>query len=451
VADITDPYSFGPFRLDSDKHLILRNQRPINRSRQRFEIMKALIDAAGKTVSYDNFVQSVWNDGDITFHGVRRAVNLLKKDLHEYRDCIQCDPDRGYFFVKPPTADDPASPLEPLACPRGMDHEAWLSYRVGLQELARRTEESLRRALRNFEATLASSPDYVPAHINLAEALVLLSHTGYQTFDPRKTIPTIHRHLKHALIAGTDRKTTAAALSLSGKVNLLFFFDIDASEIDYNKALALDHTYAPIYHGLAHLYVVKGFHKKAFEAIQQAHEWSPLSPMIRATNGWLRYFTGRPEEGVRLLQTTLKVYQAFPTGHVMLGMNLEAIGRITEAIHHYKTALDLQHSAVPLACLGHVYGKLKRIREARRCEKQLRILSQDRFVSTIFAAHISVGLGDHEKAVAQLMQAYAEKADWLIYLGVDPRWQPLHSNKRFVALLKKIGIYRYCKDNLNRG
>lgn len=355
-------------------------------------------------------------------------------------------PGHGYFFSPPPSAQSEPSPLEPSTCPRGMDHQSWIHYRLGLQELSRRTEDSLRRAVQCFEATLSNCPDYIPAHIYLAETLVLLSHSGYQVFDPRTTLPKIRKHLGRAIRAQADSQTNAAALALSAKVSLLFSFDFKRAEIDFERASELHRTYPPAYHGIAHLRVVQGNVEGAFEAIQEAHKCDPLSPMLHATAGWLCYFTGAYEDGVERIRQTLKLHPHFPPGHVMLGLNLEALRRYDEAIHHYKVSLDLQLSSVPLACLGHACGRDGRRREAREYLKRLHKLKEERFVNGLFFALVHLGLGDLDQTVTLLEQAYEERADWLIQLGIDPRWRELDSNARFVRLLKKVGVHKYWKE-----
>jgi hypothetical protein len=45
-----------------------------------------------------------------------------------------------------------------------------------------------------------------------------------------------------------------------------------------------------------------------------------------------------------------------------------------------------------------------------------------------------------DKAFHWLNQAYEDKNDRLIYLGVDPIADPLRVDPRFSALMKKVGL-----------
>jgi hypothetical protein len=66
--------------------------------------------------------------------------------------------------------------------------------------------------------------------------------------------------------------------------------------------------------------------------------------------------------------------------------------------------------------------------------------SQRRFISPYGIAVIYVGLGDKEQAFAWLNRAYDERDNWLNYLKVEPRLDPLRSDARFTDLLRRVGL-----------
>jgi serine/threonine-protein kinase len=61
-------------------------------------------------------------------------------------------------------------------------------------------------------------------------------------------------------------------------------------------------------------------------------------------------------------------------------------------------------------------------------------------VSSFELALIHLGLGDNEKALSEMEQAYKERSDMLVYLSVDPRLDALRPDARFRALLQRIAI-----------
>ena len=55
-------------------------------------------------------------------------------------------------------------------------------------------------------------------------------------------------------------------------------------------------------------------------------------------------------------------------------------------------------------------------------------------------AKVSHALGDEEGAFAWLEVAYNERDETLVALRVEPEWDNLRSNPRFVAIVRKTGV-----------
>ena len=53
-------------------------------------------------------------------------------------------------------------------------------------------------------------------------------------------------------------------------------------------------------------------------------------------------------------------------------------------------------------------------------------------------ALVSLGLGDHARAVSYLEQAHASDSQWLGWLKGDRIFDPLRSEPRFAALMRKL-------------
>jgi hypothetical protein len=51
-----------------------------------------------------------------------------------------------------------------------------------------------------------------------------------------------------------------------------------------------------------------------------------------------------------------------------------------------------------------------------------------------------MGLGDKDRALTYLEQAYEEQDPQLFYLKVVPFWDPLRSEPRFQALLRRVNL-----------
>ncbi len=72
---------------------------------------------------------------------------------------------------------------------------------------------------------------------------------------------------------------------------------------------------------------------------------------------------------------------------------------------------------------------------------ELNQMSSRRFVSPFCTAIIYLGLGDKERALDGLENAYEVRSQWLPeLLKVDRILDPLRSEPRFIKLLKKVHL-----------
>jgi hypothetical protein len=52
----------------------------------------------------------------------------------------------------------------------------------------------------------------------------------------------------------------------------------------------------------------------------------------------------------------------------------------------------------------------------------------------------NLGMGDKEQALRWLEEGFSERSTALVWLKVDPAYDPLRSEPRFQALLSKLGL-----------
>ena len=67
-------------------------------------------------------------------------------------------------------------------------------------------------------------------------------------------------------------------------------------------------------------------------------------------------------------------------------------------------------------------------------------MSKQTYVSPYDVAILYVGLGDNDRAFEQLNKAYEDRAGWLIHLNVEPIFDPIRSDPRFGALVRRMKL-----------
>jgi hypothetical protein len=90
--------------------------------------------------------------------------------------------------------------------------------------------------------------------------------------------------------------------------------------------------------------------------------------------------------------------------------------------------------------LGYAYAVAGNRSQAVGLLDELEMRSIDRYVSPVQLAWMRLGLGDHDKALAELERAYDRRAADLIWLRVRPVFDAIRSNSRFESLCKRLGL-----------
>lgn len=96
-------YEFGPFRLDPQKELLLREDETIPVAPKAFQVLLVLIRHNKQVVTKDDLLKAVWPDTFVEEANLSRNIFLLRKALgespqdHQY---IVTVPGRGYRFAE---------------------------------------------------------------------------------------------------------------------------------------------------------------------------------------------------------------------------------------------------------------------------------------------------------------------------------------------------------------
>jgi hypothetical protein len=81
-------------------------------------------------------------------------------------------------------------------------------------------------------------------------------------------------------------------------------------------------------------------------------------------------------------------------------------------------------------------------REASSIVNELEGLSQVRYVSPYLLAMLHAGLGDDERALQFLERAYHDRCVWMVFMNVEPEFERLRGDDRFIALSSTLNLSR---------
>ena len=123
-------YRFGPFRVDPDKKLLLRDGETVAITPKAIETLVILLRNAGELVSREQMIEELWPDSFVEEANLSQNIFMLRKalgDTPEDRRYIVTLPGRGYRFVGhvetlPAEGDDNAvDPMVPVSDTAGLE------------------------------------------------------------------------------------------------------------------------------------------------------------------------------------------------------------------------------------------------------------------------------------------------------------------------------------------
>ncbi len=89
--------------------------------------------------------------------------------------------------------------------------------------------------------------------------------------------------------------------------------------------------------------------------------------------------------------------------------------------------------------VGHAYGASGNRAEAQKAIDELKVLAQKRYVPALYIAPIYGRVGEQDEAMRWLEKAYEERSHYLLFLKREPWADPVRSDPRFQALVRRIG------------
>jgi eukaryotic-like serine/threonine-protein kinase len=97
-------YEFGPFRMDPDKQVLLRENQPIPITPKAFETLLVLVRRSRDLVTKEELLKEIWPDSFVEESNLSQNIFMLRKalgDTAENRQYIVTLPGKGYRFAAP--------------------------------------------------------------------------------------------------------------------------------------------------------------------------------------------------------------------------------------------------------------------------------------------------------------------------------------------------------------
>ncbi|HEX7330054.1 MAG TPA: protein kinase [Pyrinomonadaceae bacterium] len=328
---------------------------------------------------------------------------------------------------------------------RGTDSsEAFEAYLRGRYYWNSYTEVGLAKALECYKKAIKADPDYALAYTGIADYYNWLGVFGIRPFAE-----TSASAKQNAAKAVELDSTSAEAYSALGFATVCHDFDWAVAEGQHRRSLEINPNYATGHHWYAFHLTMEGRFDEGIDQILRTRELDPLSPSVLQALGWCYYHARRFDESITTFQNMLEAVPDFPYGLITYSWALRHTGEMDRAVKAAEKALQLSGaSQFYLSVMGSTYAAAGQQKEARTVLERLMQVSVHSYVSPYHLALLHLHLGERERALELLVNAHAIKDAWIVWLGVEPQWDPLRGEPMFEGILRDLrhpSLYRKAK------
>ncbi len=314
--------------------------------------------------------------------------------------------------------------------------DAYDAYLKGRYFHSRRTPATNALAVKEYERAVALDASYALAWAGLASAL------GASTLNGDARPFEVWPRAKDAAAAAVRGNASLGETQIAvGYLNWALEWDWKAAETAFRLAIRLDPSNAAAHRALGHALSQSRQHAEAESAMRRTRELEPLEPLTYALSAQVAFQARQYPAAVEHARRAILIDSQFWIGYMQLGQAYEQMGQPDLALAALTDAARFSGNNSKVTSLrGYLLAKTGRFTEAREVLRRLESDSPTRYVPPVAIALVHAGLGEREAVMEWLAKAYDARDVHLIYLPVDPKWDPYRPDPRFQALLTRCGF-----------
>jgi serine/threonine-protein kinase len=323
----------------------------------------------------------------------------------------------------------------PLVVPTTKNLEAYNLYLKGRFFYNKDGEANLRRGIGLFEQALARDPKYARAYAGIADCWSFLADDWV---IPDEAYPLA----KAAATKAVDLEPSLAdAFTSLGKVLCWYEWDFAGAERELRKAVRLNPNYADAHFVFGTALPSVG---QLDEGIHEMREALKLDPLSAHFTRWLGRFLlysgdydGALEQCAKTIEMDPHYFQALLTaGSAYLGK-----GQADVALGWFRRGQSLETSVRSYdALIVRALAAMGQQEEAQAILERLEEESKAHYLRAEVLAMGHAAVGDFDRAFERLNDALDARSAGLIYVHLDPGYEPLRKDPRFHELTRKIGV-----------
>jgi tetratricopeptide (TPR) repeat protein len=320
-----------------------------------------------------------------------------------------------------------------MAARHAVNQEAYRLYLEGRFYWAKRTPDSVYKAITRFEEAVRLDPNYAAAYAGLADSYAVTA----------SGLPASERWTKAKSAAeraiALDESSAEAHTSLAF---ILYKFEWNGLEAErhFRRAVQLNPSYALAHHWFGEFLVLRGRPDEGLAELRQAESLEPLSLPIKNDLARALYRTRHYDEAIERAQHVIELDPNFSNAYATLAYAYEQkrdYPRAVEADLHVLRLAKVSEEEITALRKRFIQSGWKAYWSAKL---ELLQKAPTGSVTAYVFAETYLRLGNREEALHFLEKSFADRGDAPLIVGAEPLLDPLRSDNRFIYLLRRAGL-----------
>jgi serine/threonine-protein kinase len=315
--------------------------------------------------------------------------------------------------------------------------EAYGLYLRGRYAWNKRTSEGVTEGIEYFEAAIAADPTYALAYTGLADSYAL--HIDYRNVPTHEGFEKAKFYARKAI--ELDDSLAEAYASLAWSL-FIYDWDWDGAARAFRRAIELDPRYATAHQWYAFLLASQGKFDEALIEAHTAQENDSSSVSIRRSLGYTYFYARKYQPAAYHLGRAIAMNPTAEETYRIQGLILTFDKQYAAAERVLREALALapECGSSTKATLSYSLAMAGDRSYAVKLAPELEEKRHTEYVSPVELAMVYIALGDNQRALDWVEAAMDDRRGWVAYLRVHPVMDPLRSEPRFAALIKRMNF-----------
>ncbi len=313
--------------------------------------------------------------------------------------------------------------------------DAYTTYLKGRFHFNKSSEIGLRKAYDLFQNSLLQDPGFARAYAGIADVWCNLADDWV---PPDDAYPRAKSAAERAL--QRDPGLADAMVSI-GKVLCWHEWKFSEGVRSMENAVALSPNNAEAHWVLGTALPLVGRLPEAIVQIRRALELDPLRVEYFGWATRLLLYAGDCDAAIAQGAETFEIDENYGRGFVFVGSAHLAKGDAKLALDWFQRGQSLDTAVRSYdAMIVRALAVLDRREEAEEILARLEAESRQHYVRAEYLAMGHAAVGNLDCAFEALERAYQARSAGLIYLHLDPGYEPLRSDPRYKELIQRIGL-----------